>query len=81
MKNLTGSSRIFKDLLEHLSEDLSKDPQQRSLKILKDLIIFCQDPQRSLSRSSRIFKDLAKIFKDLRRSLSRSSNVLDLRLE
>ena len=28
--------RIFKDLLEDLGEDLCKDPQQRSLKIVKD---------------------------------------------
>jgi len=37
VKNLTGSSWIFEDLLEDLDEVLSKDPQQGSLKILKDL--------------------------------------------
>ena len=65
VKNFTGSSKIFKDLLEDLGEDLRKDPQQRSLKILKDPNFSCQDPQKSLQRSSRIFEDLCKIFKDL----------------
>lgn len=37
VRNLKGSSRIFKDLLKDLSEDLSKDAQQGSLKILNDL--------------------------------------------
>ena len=36
--------RIFKDLLEDLDEDLCKDPQQRSAKILKDPNFSCQDP-------------------------------------
>ena len=58
VKNFTGSSKIFKDLLEDLGEDLHKDPQQRSLKILKDPNFSSQDPQKSLQRSSRIFKDL-----------------------
>ena len=57
--------RIFKDLLEDLGEDLRKDPQQRSLKILKDPNFSCQDPQKSLQRSLRIFEDLCKISKDL----------------
>ena len=61
--------RIFKDLLEDLGEDLRKDPQQRSLKILKDPNFSCQDPQKSLQRSSRIFKDLQRSCKDLQGSL------------
>ena len=75
VKNFTGSLKIFKDLLEDLGEDLCKDLQQRSLKILKDPNFSCQDPQKSLQRSSwifkdlqrssRIFEDLCKIFKDL----------------
>jgi len=43
-ENFTGSSKIFKDLLEDLDEDLCNDPQQRSLKILKDPNFSCQDP-------------------------------------
>ena len=33
--------RIFKDLLEDLDEDLRKNPQQRSLQILKDPNFSC----------------------------------------
>ena len=69
VRNLTGSSRIFKDLLKDLSEDLSKDAQQVALKILKDLHVSCQDVQGSLKILIKILqgslKILVNILKDL----------------
>lgn len=61
VRNLTESSRIFKDLLKDLSEDLSKDAQQVALKILKDLVS-CQDVQGSLKINSH--RDPSRIFED-----------------
>ena len=73
VKIFEGSLKILKDSSKIFLRIFFSNPQGSylgSLKILKDLSVSCQDPQRSLPRSSRILEDP-------RRSCPRSLRIFE----